>query len=79
MIGKRPTCLSTGASSEIGSDVASELAKRGRGVTLVARREVLLKELADEISTRYGGRLTWSYVISPTRRLGSKWPTVSPN
>ena len=45
------TCLITGASSGIGVDLARELAKRGHGVTLVARREAPLRELADELAT----------------------------
>ena len=44
------TCLITGASSGIGVDLARELAKRGHGVTLVARREAPLRELADELA-----------------------------
>lgn len=50
------TCLVTGASSGIGRELAVQLAQRGHGVTVVARREAKLKELADELSTRYGVR-----------------------
>jgi short-subunit dehydrogenase len=50
------TCLVTGASSGIGADLARELAKRGHGVTLVARREDRLKTLADELATTHGVR-----------------------
>ena len=44
------TCLITGASSGIGVDLARELARRGHGVTLVARREAPLRALADELA-----------------------------
>ena len=50
------TCLVTGASSGIGTDFARELAARGHGVTLVARREERLREVAEELSGRYGVR-----------------------
>lgn len=50
------TCLITGASSGIGADLARELARRGHGVTLVARRKARLTELADELIEEHGVR-----------------------
>jgi uncharacterized protein len=47
----------TGASSGIGERLAGLLAARGLGVTLVARREEKLRELADRLSSRHGVRV----------------------
>jgi short-subunit dehydrogenase len=50
------TSLITGASSGIGVDLARELATRGHGVTVVARREAPLRDLADELASSHGVR-----------------------
>ncbi len=54
--GPGSTCLVTGASSGIGAELARGLAARGHGVTLVARREDRLIELAEELSDAHGVR-----------------------
>ena len=48
----------TGASSGIGRDAAVAFAKRGAIVVGVARREALLKELADECR-RHASDASW--------------------
>lgn len=44
------TAVVTGASSGIGTEIARELARRGHGVTLVARSEDKLRSLAEELT-----------------------------
>ncbi|HET8981032.1 MAG TPA: SDR family oxidoreductase [Solirubrobacteraceae bacterium] len=53
-----PDCaaLITGASSGIGAAIARELAQRGHGLVLVARRKPKLDELAEELRAEYGVR-----------------------
>src|SRR6201996_2937194 len=62
------TALVTGASSGIGADIARELADRGHGVTLVARREDRLRELADEI----GGRVRVEWIVCDVADAASR-------
>lgn len=50
------TCVITGASSGIGVEFARQLAERGHGVTLVARRGERLRDLAGELSDMHGIR-----------------------
>jgi uncharacterized protein len=50
------TALVTGASSGIGEAIARQLASRGHGVTLVARREDRLRALAEDLYSTHGVR-----------------------
>src|SRR5215207_6127482 len=53
------TALITGASSGIGVALANELARRGRDLTLVARRAERLREQAEQIAGAHGVRVEW--------------------
>jgi uncharacterized protein len=48
--------LVTGASAGIGLEISRQLAARGHGLVLVARRKELLRKIADELSASYGVR-----------------------
>src|SRR2546421_8609854 len=50
------TALITGASSGIGEEFARQLAARGHGVFLVARREERLRAIADDLERLHGVR-----------------------
>lgn len=51
------TAVVTGASSGIGREIARLLARRGHGLTLVARRRERLQSLADELTGSSGVRV----------------------
>ena len=51
------TAIVTGASSGIGAEIARELARRGHGLTLVARRRDRLQALADELAAAHSVRV----------------------
>jgi uncharacterized protein len=53
---RNSTALITGASAGIGAEMARELARRGHGVVLVARRKHRLNDLAAELTAEYGVR-----------------------
>ncbi len=64
------TALVTGASSGIGAEIARELARRGHGLTLVARREDRLKALADEIA--HSQRVRTEVIAADVADAGSR-------
>lgn len=66
------TSLVTGASSGIGAEIARQLAARGHGVTLVARRRDRLETLAGELADRHGVRteVLPCDVADPDQRAG---------
>src|SRR5688500_9412813 len=56
------TALITGASSGIGEEFARQLAAKGYGVFLVARREDRLRTLAEEVARDHGVRAEFAAV-----------------
>src|SRR3954467_1323121 len=66
------TALITGASSGIGAEFARQLAARGHGVFLVARREDRLRDLAAEIERNHGVRAeVWAGDLSDSAAWGA--------
>jgi len=66
------TAMVTGASSGIGAELARELARRGHGITLVARRRERLEVLATELADAHRVRteVLVADVTDPEARAG---------
>jgi len=66
------TCVVTGASSGIGVEIARDLARRGHGVTLVARRRAELEALAADLAAAHGVRteVVTADLAEPADRAG---------
>jgi uncharacterized protein len=58
-LGDDATALVTGASSGLGVALAGELARRGHALTLVARREDRLRDMAAHITSEHDVRVEW--------------------
>ncbi|WP_017602283.1 SDR family NAD(P)-dependent oxidoreductase [Nocardiopsis lucentensis] len=67
---RRQTVLITGASSGLGAEFARQVAARGAGVVLVARRRDRLEKLAGELAEKYGTDATAVSMDLATPRAG---------
>ncbi|WP_435333993.1 SDR family NAD(P)-dependent oxidoreductase [Haloarchaeobius sp. TZWWS8] len=54
----RDTALVTGASAGIGRELARQFARHGHDLVLVARREDVLQQVAEDLESRYGVDVT---------------------
>ena len=70
------TVVITGASSGIGRALALEMARRGYGLGLTARRVALLEQLRDELHTIHGKRLRVELATLDVCQTSSVGPTL---